>query len=58
MNREFITALRALVSATNSLRYNPEIEPNDAAMYEVYVLKVKAWLEEHPEIMGACGNGI
>ena len=51
MDKSFITTLRALVAAANSLRYNPEIDPDEAAIYESRVLLVKAALEKHPEIM-------
>ena len=51
MNREFIANLRALVTAANSLRFNPEIDPNEAAAYEARVYLVKEALEKHPEII-------
>lgn len=58
MNREYIETLRALVAAANSLRFNPEIDPDVAAIYESRVLIVKATLEERPEIIGAQGDGL
>lgn len=51
MNRDFITTLRALVVAANSLRFNPEIDPAEAATYEARVYQVKEVLEKHPEII-------
>lgn len=51
MNRDFITTLRALVVAANSLRFNPEIDPTEAAMYEARVYQVKEILEKHPEVI-------
>lgn len=51
MSKDFIETLRALVAAANSLRFNPEIDPDVAALYESRILIVKAALEEHPEII-------
>lgn len=36
-----INTLRALTVAANSLRYNPEIDPDDAYMYEMAVINVR-----------------
>lgn len=49
MNREFIATLRALVTAANSLRFNPEIDPTEAATYEAMVWQVKEAIEKRPE---------
>ena len=36
-----IDALRALATATNSLRYNPEIDPDAAAAYEQILVNLR-----------------
>lgn len=36
-----INTLRALVVATNSLRYNPELDPLDAELYERLLIQLR-----------------
>lgn len=56
MSRKLNDALRALVVSANSLRYNPEIDPAEAAAYEGQVLQIKATLEAHPDLLGGDGD--
>ena len=49
--KDLIITLRALTTAANSLRFNPEIDPNEALIFESRVYAVKALIESHPEIL-------
>ena len=36
-----INTLRALVTATNSMKYNPYIDPDEAALYEDLLVRLR-----------------
>lgn len=39
--KTYINTLRALVAATNSMKYNPYIDPDEAALYEDILVKLR-----------------
>lgn len=45
-----INTLRALVTATNSLRYNPDIDPDVAITYELLLYRLRDELSNELEV--------